>query len=78
MNDRRTFLKTAAMATATAIAETSLGRLPRSITLPLLGRSASRTAGWWPSPATRAPTSTRGCSASRATTRARSSTARTV
>ncbi|MHC4210428.1 MAG: twin-arginine translocation signal domain-containing protein, partial [Planctomycetota bacterium] len=37
MNDRRTFLKTAAMATATAIAETSLGRLPRSITLPLLG-----------------------------------------
>ncbi|MHC4804534.1 MAG: twin-arginine translocation signal domain-containing protein, partial [Planctomycetota bacterium] len=37
MNDRRTFLKTAAMAAATAVAETSLGKVPRSIALPLLG-----------------------------------------
>jgi nitrate reductase NapA len=35
MNDRRLFLKTAAMTAATAVAETSLGRLPGSFALPI-------------------------------------------
>jgi nitrate reductase NapA len=45
-NDRRTFLKTAAMAAATATADTALGRVPRSVALHLMGGGDAGGIAW--------------------------------